>query len=125
MDVSIFGAHLIEHIDLKTGQSTKIDNHCKEIEKELLVTCSNCKISPTTIKLKKWYVWEESLNEFRRVEVLAIVEEHKLTKQPNKVQIELVDYGRIETVRTSQLYELPEKLRGIPKQGCFVPYHFI
>lgn len=117
IDAATYGVHLLEHIDLDTETSTKIPNLCKDIENELSVKCMTCKMYPSRIKLSAWYVWEQSVNEFKRVEVIAILEEHHITKEPHRVKIELIDYGGTENIPTSQLYELPEKFKRIPKQG--------
>lgn len=124
MDVTIFAAHLIEHVDLITGKTEKIKNYCEDIEQELEATCKVTKTYPSTIKVTKWYIWEEKLNVFKRVEVLSVLEVN-VVKEPSKVKVELIDHGRIEKIFASQLYELPAKFKAIPKQGKIYYFRLI
>lgn len=120
IDVTTFAAHLIKHIDIKTGTEKKFLNQTETIEKELSAIFQQSKAYPPTLELKKWYVWEENLKDFKRCEIISIIEEEKITKQPHKVKIELIDHGRIVQIPAAQLYDLPQNFKTIPKQGTYI-----
>lgn len=114
-DVGSISAQLLEHTDIE-GNTTKMESLTEEINLKIKSSFESGRIYASNIRIRDWYVWEDN-NKFRRCEVVAIIKKHKLTKEPSLVIIELIDLGQKHKVAVTDLYQLPQNLRNIPKQS--------